>query len=286
MTMMIRSKLLTTLGVRNTCWKNNLQRSFLRLYSEEVQGSPKNGVYERYQEKLKQKAKQEETPLEKLVQNARKSFAPKQAISESQELAEKSNKKPQVKKVKKFPELSDFIDVSKFQSLPASVIEKLWRARNLQENILSGCVEKQTYERMISRAKKYPIFVLPLPRENQGMETHLIQWGFPGNNTAHLIITTLLEYKLKNAYATPHTVLTHFSDLLESNGVALMRCQFEQDKTLSSSDVQLLLLAIQKFYNASPDSALGKERLSLLENFANGKDFDLYKVAGHMDMLE
>ncbi|EPX74843.1 F1-ATPase chaperone Atp11 [Schizosaccharomyces octosporus yFS286] len=286
MTMMIRSKLISTLGVRNTCWKPNIGRSFLRLYSHEVQGTPKNEVYERYQEKLKQKAEQESIPLEKLVQNARKSSTPKQAISESQELAEKSQKKPQVKKVKKFPELNDFIDVSKFQNLPSSVIEKLWRARNLQENILSSCIEKQTYERMISRAKKYPLFVLPLPRENQGMETHLIQWGFPNNNTAHLIITTLLEYKLKNAYATPHTVLTHFSDLLESNGVALMRCQFEENKSLTSSDVQLLLLAAQKFYNASSDTPLGKERLSLLENFATGKDFDLYKVAGHMDMLE
>ncbi|EPY50959.1 F1-ATPase chaperone Atp11 [Schizosaccharomyces cryophilus OY26] len=283
---MIYSRFVSALGFRNACRTNNFQRCFLRCYSQEFQGSAGNNVYERYQEKLNQKAKQQNTPVEKLVQNARKSSAPKEAISEFQELAKKSSEKPQVKKVKKFPELSDFIDIGKFQDLPASAIEKLWRARNLQENILSGCVEKSTYERMISRAKKYPLFVLPLPRENQGMETHLIQWGFPGNNTAHLIITTLLEYKLKNAYATPHTVLIHFADLLESNGIALMRCQFEHDKSLSSSDVQLLLLTVQKFYNASPDSALGKERLSLLENFASGKDFNLYKVAGHMDMLE
>ncbi|CAB08757.1 Protein atp11, mitochondrial [Schizosaccharomyces pombe] len=243
----------------------------------------KNTVYERYERKLKSKAEELHMPVTNLLKKGqtkeREHVIPKKSFSAKKSLVGQNAKKSDLSG------LNRYIDVEKIKELPTSTIEKLWRARNIGDDILSACIPKEIYEKMLSRARMYPYFVLPLPRGDKGIESHFLQWNFPNKNEAHLLVTSLLEYKLKGSYAAPHTIMLHFADLLNLKGITLMRCQFEPKK-LSANDVQLLVLAIQKFYNASENTPLGKERLALLAAFSKGADFDLHKVATHMDMLE
>lgn len=62
--------------------------------------------------------------------------------------------------------LSSYLDLEKIRTLDAPQIEALWRLRHAHNpHSLCACLPVDTYLRMAENAKKYPRFVLPLPRE-------------------------------------------------------------------------------------------------------------------------
>lgn len=145
---------------------------------------------------------------------------------------------------------------------------------------------------MAAVASKYPSFVVPVPRdasqasdtpgENQrAYEFYYMEWGFhgapeeprtidklfekpqPSNNpqTSTILFTPLQEYKMRNSFATPYLVLTHYTDLARSHGVVLLRGEITPSTSnsgaavdgdgrymLNQQDAQLLAMGIQKFY--------------------------------------
>jgi ATP synthase F1 complex assembly factor 1 len=104
---------------------------------------------------------------------------------------------------------------------------------------------------MLETARKYPNFVVPLPRPSTNPDTgaeeiahefHFLQWGFhdvppvpsadlfakplpDGRNpqTATVLSTPLQEYKLRQAFSTPYLIFTMYTDLAHSHGVVLLR---------------------------------------------------------------
>ena len=101
-------------------------------------------------------------------------------------------------------------------------------------------------------AKRYPSFILPLPRdasqtekpeETQAHEFYYMEWAFhgapaeplhskdvfqkpqPSSNPqiSTVLFTPLQEYKLRTSFATPYLVLTNYTDLAQSHGLVLMR---------------------------------------------------------------
>jgi ATP synthase F1 complex assembly factor 1 len=154
------------------------------------------------------------------------------------------------------------------------------------------------YERMIEVAEKYPNFVAPLTRESpeaektEAYEFYFLQWAFHGpppppslalDDPFHvpriphaadyppistILFTPLQEYKLRESFATPYLVLTHYTDFARTHGIVLLRGEVTPGASgaghlLSQADAQLLALAIQKFYLWGPkggDEAEG-ERL-------------------------
>lgn len=122
---------------------------------------------------------------------------------------------------------------------------------------------------MIRTARRYPQFVLPLPRDivgedadtanvapgekKTGFEMQFMEWGFlpppkpaqPSVSSSDtgaptsmpnggaqperdaipstVLFTPLAEYKLRQEYAQPLLVLTHYTDLIASKGIVLMR---------------------------------------------------------------
>ncbi|TFY77788.1 hypothetical protein EWM64_g6223 [Hericium alpestre] len=114
----------------------------------------------------------------------------------------------------------------------------------------------------------------------------------PNPRTATILFTPLLEYKLRQTFATPYLILTFYPDLASSHDVVLMRGEItpranstpdEADFLLSQQDAQLLALAVQKFFLWT-GGADGKEREALLKTFheqpENFKWEDLLKHAG------
>ena len=74
---------------------------------------------------------------------------------------------------------------------------------------------------------------------------------------ATAIFTPLLEYKLRQTFATPYLVLTFYSELASSHGLVLMRGEITPsaakksatgDYLLSQHDAQLLAHGLQRFY--------------------------------------
>ena len=121
-------------------------------------------------------------------------------------------------------------------------------------------------------AKKYPVYVVPLPRESTpdpsagestgtAHEFFFLQWGFhpapPAPSTMEpnpfervmsgsssripepstVLFTPLQEYKLRTSFATPYLVLTFYTDLSQSHGIVLLRGEITPSST--SAAVQL-----------------------------------------------
>ncbi|KAJ2878377.1 hypothetical protein IWW38_006337 [Coemansia aciculifera] len=123
---------------------------------------------------------------------------------------------------------------------------------------------------MQETARRNPMFVLPLPREGQGVEFFLLQFEF---HQVHF--TSLAEYKARGSQARPVLTLTHYTDLAEEHGVVLMRG--ELDAEIASFDVenaQLLAMLLQLFYVSG-----GPEKRRLVETFnQRPSEFDYTQV--------
>ncbi|KZS90277.1 ATP11-domain-containing protein [Sistotremastrum niveocremeum HHB9708] len=215
--------------------------------------------------------------------------------------------------------LSSILNLSKLFSTPHTPeqITALWTAYHASKpGCLSAVIPTETYERMITSAKLYPSFVLPLERtippdqapadattavEKKAHEFFYLEWGFhppppdprsdpaflfdlpPATSstpptdqmnphTSSLLFTPLAEYKIRQSFATPFLVLTHYTDLARSHGVVLLRgdrtpstTQGNEGKfSMSLTDAQVLSLLVQKFWLGTEESQRGRE---LLETF-------------------
>ena len=168
--------------------------------------------------------------------------------------------------------LSTFMKLEKIVHESPENIGKLWTAFHIMKNKISAVVPAATYAQMVDTAKSFPQFVLPLPRivkkadedgeAESGYEVYYLQWiplPKPADTASNapapmaVLFTPLAEYKLRQEYAQPTLVLTHYTDLIESKGIVLLRGDItESDKGkahIQQKDAQLLTLGLQRFYH-------------------------------------
>lgn len=169
--------------------------------------------------------------------------------------------------------LNKILDVEKLKTQDSETITKLWAGYHTIKNKLSAVIPTDKYIEMLANARKYPQFVLPLPREvideesdagasKEAFEMQFLEWALlpsgGGENlppAATTLFTPLAEYKLKQDFSQPVLILTFYSDLSESNGVVLMRGDVTglNEKTgkggrIDQAQAQLLALTLQRFY--------------------------------------
>ena len=114
---------------------------------------------------------------------------------------------------------------------------------------------------MVAVARRYPMFVLPLPRGDGGgaegerggvVELHLLQWTFPTADSSTVLFTSLEEYKLQGEFAVPHTVFTHHCELAgregeggdKDKGLVLAQGHVMPDRGLSVAQAQWQVVAL------------------------------------------
>lgn len=143
-------------------------------------------------------------------------------------------------------------------------IAQLWTAYHVSRSggtgkgYICAAFPLPLFEQLTSVARKYPSFVLPIPRvrdasaekaegeEDTAFENYFMQWDFheapptpaavedlfaagkpqpPSTNPAiaTILMTPLQEYKMRASFATPYMVLTFYTDLASSHGTVLMR---------------------------------------------------------------
>ncbi|KAJ2709644.1 hypothetical protein H4R19_004147 [Coemansia spiralis] len=144
-------------------------------------------------------------------------------------------------------------------------IGEIWNGYHAGRDGISAVIPAATYQELTAVAKKNPLFVLPLPR-SEGVEFFFLQFNY---HQVHF--TSLLEYKMATTSARPYLTLTHYTDLMDSKGVVLMRG--EVDTTVNHVDAhnaQYLALQMQQFYVTG-----GPAKRQLLELFnQNPAEFD------------
>ncbi|KAI5857769.1 ATP11 protein-domain-containing protein [Tricharina praecox] len=169
--------------------------------------------------------------------------------------------------------LSSYVDADALSAHTSpKEIELIWRARFVAAaDSLCAVVPTATYKRMEALAKRHPMFLLPLPRDGQGVEMHLLQWTFPSRESATVIFTSLEDYKLRGEFAQPHTTLTHHLELADGHGLVLAQGQVISERGVSVDQAQLLVIALQKFYGAI-ESSETERRKEMLEMFTRGDE--------------
>jgi ATP synthase mitochondrial F1 complex assembly factor 1 len=202
------------------------------------------------------------------------------------------------------------MDLSRILKTPhtSEQIGTLWNAYHTSKSAtgkgyLSAVIPRTTYESFLPMAKKYPSFILPLPRPDAQVETspensnssnpyefYYMEWGHhhspavPSENPSDLfsssktsqnppyttvIFTPLQEYKLRQSFALPHLILTHYTDLAHTHDVVLMRGELTPSTNdpgrflLSPGAAQILAFGLQRFYLPDQD----KRRRDLLTTF-------------------
>lgn len=147
-------------------------------------------------------------------------------------------------------------------------IVEIWLNYHKLKDCISGAMDKQQYEKMFERGRKYPTFLLPLPREN-GYEFIVCQFF---GNEVHM--TPLIWYQTHKENAPECLKMTHYLDLKESKDVVLMRGEFD-DKSMTAREAQCLANELQLYY-ATDNPA----RVELLKKFTEKPD-----EFKHMDLI-
>ena len=173
--------------------------------------------------------------------------------------------------------LSSFLDVPKILQLEQKEIEYIWRLRHASNpNSLCAVIPTTTYNAMAAVAREHPHFVLPLPREEKGAQIHLLQWSFLTPTTSSVLFTELAEYKLRQEYSQPHTVVTHHLDLSDPKGLVLLEGSVSDGRGISVEDAKWLLMCLQKFYGQGAERTPRRE---LLKKFSRGDgDFNVEQL--------
>ncbi|KAI0793323.1 ATP11 protein-domain-containing protein [Abortiporus biennis] len=182
--------------------------------------------------------------------------------------------------------LSNILNLERLLQTPHTPeqVSVLWRAYHAAKSggtgrgYLCATIPVATYEKMLETAKRYPSFVLPVPRENAQIgedqkpadsktvpaEFFFLQWGFheappepipetelfskpkPSSNPpiSTILFTSLQEYKSRTTFATPYLVMTHYTDLASTHGLVLLRGEITPsaaDPTKAGADERYLL---------------------------------------------
>lgn len=176
--------------------------------------------------------------------------------------------------------LGDIIDLEKVRSDSPETISQLWTQYHSLKNKLSAVIPARQYAEMVSKAKQYPQFLLPLPRtivgsddvnktanvapgeRKNGYEMQYMEWGFLPKpdleeitakieqsidhskedkeviekaSPTTVLFTPLAEYKLRQEFAQPVLIITHYTDLALSKGIVLLRGEVTEGQDAQSA---------------------------------------------------
>lgn len=251
-----------------------------------IHTGPSTPYESKYAEKLQQKAKEQGLELSELRTRAKEAarlqeVANIKSAQLSQERPQRLEKSPSElvrskvsagtssarKDSSPVKALESIINVPRLMSTPhtAEQISALWttyhasRTGGTGRGFICASVPIKLYNKMLTIGKRYPMFVMPVPREGslavspEGQESavahefYFLQWDFhappfppsaavpdpfsrapPSNTstlpqTATVLFTPLQEYKLRQSFATPYLILTFYPDFAQSHGIVLLR---------------------------------------------------------------
>lgn len=188
----------------------------------------------------------------------------------------------------------------------ADEIKSIWLEYHKQKDVLTATIPTDTFKLLVERAKEFPLFIFPLPRD-QGFEFFLLQFS---GNTVHF--TPLLCYQVRpvtfyrGRKSTPFVFLfhcsfdrkiiekwqffifcqvhkenapeclniVHYTELSDKLNIVLMRGEYDKN-VINAQEAQCLVNQLQLYYTQNNQS-----KLDLLKKFTQQPDS--FK---HMDVI-
>lgn len=137
------------------------------------------------------------------------------------------------------------------------VLEYIWSEHFRHKDTVSGVMPAGTYDKLYENARKYPIFLFPLPRD-MGYEFIVAQ--FAGHE---IHFTPLINYQAYKENAPECLTIVHYTDLKDERGIVLMQGEYNKD-VVNAFEAQCLANQVQLYFTGSD-----KAKTALLEAFHN-----------------
>ena len=262
-----------------------------------------NPYYSKYADKIKKLSTEEMQEKLKVIEDNKKKFDQtiiddaKKAKPEGTPRTYKELLKPKERKDartvkiggRKEVKLEDVMNVEMLDShvTTKEELETIWMTYHKEEGaakntneaenyLISGTIGADKFKQLQANSKLYPIFLLPLPRD-QGYEFFLVQFHL---NEVHM--TSLLAYQVHKENAPECLKLVHFNERMDKYGIVLMRGEFNKT-VINQMEVNCLINQLQLFYCTAPDSPSTK----ILEKFNKSPDkFDHMEIIKHIESLQ
>ncbi|KAJ3322112.1 hypothetical protein HDV06_003563 [Boothiomyces sp. JEL0866] len=201
----------------------------------------------KYQDKLLELAKQRGFKSVDEMLQAQKEQQKKQQQKKNQDEKKPEKKSEGKKSTDKLPSyaksLNEILKVELLENESNEKISEIWNTYHSSREACSASLDKQFYDKLHAKGKEYPMFVLPLPRDD-GYEIYLLQ--FQGHQ---VYFTPLVEYQMNKENARPSFSITFYTDFAESKDLVLMLGErSDANGTLNLQDAQHLIYQLQIFY--------------------------------------
>ncbi|XP_059480524.1 ATP synthase mitochondrial F1 complex assembly factor 1 isoform X1 [Neocloeon triangulifer] len=164
--------------------------------------------------------------------------------------------------------LSEVMKTELIEGKSADEIKKIWQQYYGIKDAVAAVIPPASFKEILENGKKHPLFLFPLPRSN-GYEFIVTQ--FSGNE---IHFTTLINYQTHKENSPECLTLIHYTDLMESKGIVLMRGEYDNN-ILNASEAQCLANQVQLYYGQPSES-----KKKLLETFTNNPT-----AFRHMDLV-
>ncbi|CAB4010194.1 ATP synthase mitochondrial F1 complex assembly factor 1 [Paramuricea clavata] len=165
--------------------------------------------------------------------------------------------------------LDAIMNLEKVKEESASTIEELWREYHRDKDSVSAVIPAEMYDKIQERAKQYPIFIYPIPR-NEGYE--LMVGEFLEDQ---VYLTSVINYQTLGENSPWLIAFTHFTELKESKGIVLMVAEVDTNH-LATHEAMFIANLIQLYYGTDDEN-----KLSLLKTFNLNPD-----QFNHMSVIE
>lgn len=140
------------------------------------------------------------------------------------------------------------------------------------KNRVATVVPAHKYDVFCETAALTPMFVLPVFRGPNSFETFALQCQTP-----LVLFTSLEEFKHHGSAATPHFVMTHYTELVQSHKIVLVRGDIIQPHALDMIQAMSLMLNAHEYFT---DFGAKREFVHIFNNRPN--EFDFKKLLDSM----
>ncbi|EGF81341.1 hypothetical protein BATDEDRAFT_24227 [Batrachochytrium dendrobatidis JAM81] len=221
--------------------ETEVQRRYREKYEAKLERKAKEAGFESVEQMIAKRKQDELDVKERQRKLAEQKPSPPSGENDptKKNLDRKSEKLPSYEK-----KLDQIVKLELLMKETPEMVSIIWNKYHSDKNCLSASIDSATYKKLHQRGRKYPLFILPLPR-NDGYELYFIQ--FSGHQTYY---TPLLEYKTHGALSRPSFVVTHYDDLAASKSIVLMVGELgeSQSSNLTLTEAQNLVYQTQLFY--------------------------------------
>jgi len=228
-----------------------------------------NPYFEKYAAKI---AKLQKTsPEEFLAKIQRKEDDEKKKAEQAKrDYSELMNPKKKIETKSELPykKIEDIMKVDLMEGKSAEEIKTIWLEYHRLKDTIAAVIPSEVFDLMMENAKKYPIFILPIPR-SQGYEFMMFQFAA---NVIHF--TPLLCYQVHKENAPECLNIVHYTEF-KDKGIVLMRGEYDT-KVLTAQEALCLANQFKLYYTDS-----NPKKLELLDTFT--KTPEKFK---HMDVIK